>query len=73
LADYDAQGVAPCMPESDLAGVLHQAEQQLCRDRSTEEYFKLQLAPGAERLRWFVLPQELMADLPQATVAVGNG
>ncbi|MEH6591951.1 MAG: aminotransferase class V-fold PLP-dependent enzyme [Halioglobus sp.] len=73
FADYTAREDAPRLQGADLSVALHEGEQQLYLDRSEQEYCDLHLCDGAERLRWFVLPQALGAELSQITAAVGHG
>ena len=46
-----------------LAGQAAQAERELCRLRPEAERYSLTFDDDAERLRWFVLPQEVAAEL----------
>jgi len=46
-----------------IDGVCEAAREELCRQNRTEELAELLLSEESERLRWFVLPQEVAAEL----------
>jgi selenocysteine lyase/cysteine desulfurase len=63
FADYCERAPAGDQPTVDLAGHCDQAEQELRMENRDGEMFVLELRDESERLRWFVLPQELSAEL----------
>ena len=50
----------------DLAGILSAAQQELTRQQLPASVAALTLSEESEKLRWFVLPQEIAGELAAA-------
>ena len=63
FADYCQVPVQREDQRMDLAGVISAAEKELLQENRPGEFSELRLPSEGERLRWFVLPQEVAAQL----------
>ena len=61
--DYCRQPPLAAQPGVDLAGQCELAEQELRAENRAGETSVLELREESERLRWFVLPQDLLGEL----------
>jgi hypothetical protein len=64
--DFSAEpqtGAGQAATATDLAGLCAVAERELLRENRAGTRATLELSAEAERLRWFVLPQEVAAEL----------